>query len=129
MQTRIRNGFFPAVPVPMAYSGVVDDTAELSYIKWMTSHDITGVAVWAHTGRGLWLDDIQREKTARRWREHLGDKILICGVGSRDGSTEAEIVDEAVSMAKAAKECGADAVLAFPPSKLMKLVSALIRPR
>ena len=78
MEMQIRTGFFPAVPVLMDQSGVLDEAAQLQYANWLIAHDITGAAVWAHTGRGLLLSQEDRLKTAELWREQLGDKLLIC---------------------------------------------------
>lgn len=118
MEMQIRSGFFPAVPVLMDQSGVLDEAAQLQYANWLIAHDITGAAVWAHTGRGLLLSQEDRLKTAELWREQLGDKLLICGVGSAEGPSEKQIIVEALRMADDAKRCGADALLAFPPKGL-----------
>jgi len=54
----------------------------------MASQPIAGVAVWAHTGRGLFLGDEMARKVLRDWREKLPDKVIIAGVGSMDANLE-----------------------------------------
>jgi 4-hydroxy-tetrahydrodipicolinate synthase len=67
----------------------------------MSLHDVAGVAVWAHTGRGLHLTPEQRRVVLQTWRKALPGAVLIAGANS-------------VAMAREAKAGGADAVLAFP---------------
>ena len=62
---------------------------------------IAGVAVWAHTGRGPHLTRDQRRLVLDTWRSALTHKLVIAGASS-------------VSVARDAKEGGADALLAFP---------------
>jgi hypothetical protein len=49
----------------------------------MSSQPIAGVAVWAHTGRGLLLDDSTARRVMHEWRRVLRDRPLIAGVGPR----------------------------------------------
>ena len=48
----------PAVPVPFDAQGKIDAPAQERYARWMVQQPIEGVAVWAHTGRGLRLAQI-----------------------------------------------------------------------
>ena len=43
----------PAVPVPFDALGKIDALAQQRYAEWMARQPVKGVAVWAHTGRGL----------------------------------------------------------------------------
>ncbi len=50
----------PAVPVPFDAQGKIDAPAQERYARWMAQQPIAGVAVGAHTGRGLRLAQIER---------------------------------------------------------------------
>ncbi len=67
----------------------------------MARQPITGVAVWAHTGRGPHLSDDQRRVVLEEWRAALPGKVIVAGANGR-------------AMARDAKRGGADALLAFP---------------
>ena len=57
---RIVEKLIPAVPVPFDRDGRLHETGLARYAEWMATRSIGGVAVWAHTGRGLHLaaDDV-----------------------------------------------------------------------
>ncbi|HEX4633490.1 MAG TPA: dihydrodipicolinate synthase family protein [Gemmatimonadales bacterium] len=97
---RLEWGLIPAVPTPFRGREIADDALR-GYATWMAGQPITGVAVWAHTGRGTHLSAAQRRRVLQVWREALPGKIVIAGANS-------------VEMAREAKALGADAVLAFP---------------
>ena len=116
----------PAVPVPFTSRGKIDDAAQNQYIRWMARQRIGGVAVWAHTGRGLKLSDGQRHEVLAAWRSGLTTVPIVCGVGVPHGSrlptsagarTDAAIA-HTVRLARAAKEGGAAAVMVHPPGAL-----------
>jgi 4-hydroxy-tetrahydrodipicolinate synthase len=97
---RITGGLIPAVPVP--FRGTHFDTGgQQQYAEWMAAQPIAGVAVWAHTGRGLHLGPDIRRSVLDIWREALGDKLVVAG--AKD-----------VGMAIEARRGKADAILAFP---------------
>lgn len=93
-------GLIPAVPVPFRGAALATD-AQRAYAQWMAGQAIAGVAVWAHTGRGPHLSSDQRRAVLDTWRAALTDKVIVAGAS-------------AVSMAREAKQGGADALLAFP---------------
>lgn len=97
---RLHGHLIPAVPVPFRGSTVADDALE-AYARWMAGQPVAGVAVWAHTGRGLHLTPQQRERVLAVWRAAMPGRIIVAGVNS-------------VEMARAAKAGGADVLLAFP---------------
>ena len=47
----------PAVPVPFDRDGRLHELGLERYAAWMAGQAIGGVAVWAHTGRGLLLGE------------------------------------------------------------------------
>ncbi|HEX6971134.1 MAG TPA: dihydrodipicolinate synthase family protein [Limnochordia bacterium] len=119
---RLRGTLIPAVPVPRREDGTVDVDAQARYVAYMAARRVSGVAVWAHTGRGLHLDASQRAAVLRAWREGLGpDRVVIAGAGALpDRRLEPlarldRLLDESVAMAEHARELGADALLAYAP--------------
>jgi 4-hydroxy-tetrahydrodipicolinate synthase len=95
------------------------ERAHEAYVSFMSSQPIAGVAVWAHTGRGLLLDDETGQRVMRQWRQAVADKPLIAGVGARNRQTNPQEATSATfAMALAAAGYGADALLVYPPSWL-----------
>src|ERR1043165_4108789 len=80
LNSRFVGGLIPAAPVMFDREHRFHEAAHESYVSWMSSQAIAGVAVWAHTGRGLLLDDETAQRVMRQWRQV--DKPLIAGVGS-----------------------------------------------
>jgi 4-hydroxy-tetrahydrodipicolinate synthase len=71
----------------------------------MARQPITGVAVWAHTGRGTRLTPAQRRLVLETWRAALSaESVIVAGADSP-------------IMAREARAGGADALLAFPPPR------------
>ena len=119
----IGGGLIPAVPVPFRADGQIDAAAQERYVEYMAAQPIAGVAVWAHTGRGLRLSGQQRNEVLRSWRSGLGkDKVIVAGVGGTSGGAAdpSAYIDSAVAMAESALQGGADAFLVHPPSALGK---------
>jgi len=115
----IKNSIIPAVPVPFNEDGSINDKSQKSYVKWMDQQPINCVALWAHTGRGLFLSKEQREKVFNTWREGLSeDKLILCGVGAKniEGIDDEAYIDNAVDMAIHAKKLGADILLPYAPT-------------
>lgn len=135
----LSGGMVPAVPVPHREDGTVDVAAQDAYAAWMAQQPIAGVAVWVHTGRGLYLDRETAALVLKSWRTALGpSRVIIAGVGARPRirgrrrsarvtppadpqSLTAFVIDETLEMAGEAREGGADAVMAFPPTLLREL--------
>jgi len=106
LKTALAGGLIPAMPVMFDREGRFHERAHEAYVTHMSSQPIAGAAVWAHTGRGLLLDDETARVVMQHWRQGLPNKPLIAGVGAK------------LSMASAAAEYGADALLVYPPSWL-----------
>ena len=108
---------FPAVPVPFGRSGQIDEAALARYAAWMAEQTIGGVAVWAHTGRGLYLTDQERETVLRAWRRAMpAGRLVIAAAGAALGEPGvAEALNSARAMAWQAADLGADALLVHPP--------------
>ncbi|MDL4775408.1 dihydrodipicolinate synthase family protein [Actinomadura xylanilytica] len=113
---RLRGTLLPAVLTPMDPHGAVDHGALAGYARRIAAAPIGGVAVWAHTGRGLYLSDADRARVLRAWREATPLPI-VAGAGtprSLTGPSLAEAADATVAMAVRAAELGADAVMVYP---------------
>jgi len=117
-QCRVWHGLIPAVPVPFKAGRQIDEAAQERFVAYMARQPVAGVAVWAHTGRGLHLTREQRLQVLRSWARGLGDKqVIVAGVG---GSPEERAdfnsyINSAVAMAEDALENGAQALMAHPP--------------
>jgi len=123
----LKGGLYPAVPTLYnRKTGSIDKDANRRFAMNLRKKPIDGVAVWVHTGRGLFLSNEERHFILKLWREILPEKVIIAGVGSKMkkvkfGDIDA-YVDDAKAMAQEAKVEGADYLLAFPPTPLKKLV-------
>jgi 4-hydroxy-tetrahydrodipicolinate synthase len=114
----LRHGLIPAVPVPILVSGKVDQAAQDRYIAHMAAQSIAGVAVWAHTGRGLHLTPAARIEVLQAWKRGLRNgQLLIAGAGGslQDRGNPELYVQSALRMADDALENGAEALLAYAP--------------
>jgi len=135
----ITGGLIPAVPVPHRADGTFDAAAQDAYAAWMSDQPVAGVAVWAHTGRGLHLDRETAALVLSSWRVKLpAGRKLIAGVGARPRVRESRqkmritppadpqglttfVIDSTLEMATDAKAAGADALLVYPPTLLKDL--------
>lgn len=115
----LRHGLIPAVPVPFRASGEVDLDEQDRYIARMAAQPIAGVAVWAHTGRGLHLSAPVRNQVLEAWRRGLdANKLIIAGAGasSEQATDPQRYIASALRMADDALHRGADALLAYSPT-------------
>jgi len=117
LRARLRGGLIAATPVPFDADGKVHEAGQASYLRHMSAQPIAGVAVWAHTGRGLFLENELALRVLRDWREALPDKVVIAGVGSSDASLSGATA-RTIAMAESAAELGADALLVYAPTWL-----------
>src|SRR6185369_4723554 len=119
LKEKLAGGLIPAVPVMFDRAHQFQERAHASYVDYMHTQPIAGVAVWAHTGRGLHLTKDVARKVIEDWRRALPDKPLIAGVGA-DGEIydPLEATEATLLMAIRAVEYGADAILAYPPTWL-----------
>jgi 4-hydroxy-tetrahydrodipicolinate synthase len=119
LKTTLAGGLIPAVPVTFDREGRFHEAAHEDYVSFMSSQPIAGVAVWAHTGRGLLLDEETAQRVMRQWRRAVPHKPLIAGVGTRDKEANPQQATRAtLAMASSAADYGADALLVYPPSWL-----------
>ena len=119
LKATLTGGLIPAVPVMIDREGRFHQRAHEAYVAFMSSQPIAGAAVWAHTGRGLLLDAETARVVMQQWRRALPGKPLIAGVGARGKySHPGESTTATLSMASAAADYGANALLVYPPSWL-----------
>jgi 4-hydroxy-tetrahydrodipicolinate synthase len=116
LNATLTGGLIPAAPVMFDREHRFHERAHEAYVSYLSTQPIAGVAVWAHTGRGLLLDDDTAQRVMRQWRRAV-DKPLIAGVGARSKDAQ-EATSATLAMAHAAAEYGADALLVYPPSWL-----------
>src|SRR6266566_3474581 len=88
VRERLANGLIAATPVPFDENGKLHEAGHESYLRHMARQPIAGVAVWAHTGRGLMLEGETARRVLRDWREALPKTVIVAGVGSRDPNFE-----------------------------------------
>ncbi|MGN9164197.1 dihydrodipicolinate synthase family protein [Tissierellaceae bacterium HCP3S3_D8] len=119
VQDKIVGDIIPAVPVPFSKDGSIHLGSLKNYVKWMNEQPVNTVGIWAHTGRGLNLTVEQREVVFNEWRSGLDShKLILCGIGAniREGISDEEYIQEAVNMAKEAKELGANLIMPYAPT-------------
>ena len=132
VRRRLDKGLVPAVPVPFSSGAVIDLAAQERYIAYMKAQPIAGVAVWAHTGRGLRLSREQRLGVLRAWVEGLqggrkpNRRIIVAGVGgsSAEASDSQAFIQSALEMAREALAGGAHCLLVHPPGRFRNLPEA-----
>ena len=122
---KLRGGLIPAVPALFHKDGVAHRDAQQRYCEYMAQQDVGGVAVWAHTGRGLLLSSANREFVLSAWRRCMtSDRIVIAGVGAKvegrlsSPSSFQKFFEQTKEMGRHALNLGADAFLAYPPISL-----------
>src|ERR1044071_9798121 len=81
LKATLAGGLIPAVPVMFDREHHFHERAHEAYVSFMSSQPIAGVAVWAHTGRGLLLDNETAQRVMREWRQAISDKTLIARSG------------------------------------------------
>jgi 4-hydroxy-tetrahydrodipicolinate synthase len=89
----------------------------------MAAQPIGGVAVWAHTGRGLFVSEQDGARVLSAWRRVLpAETLLVAAAGARADRQRPDEVFAAVrSMARRAADLGADALLVHPPTAFREL--------
>ena len=117
VRERLTGGLIAATPVPFRADGKLHKAGHESYLRYMSAQPIAGVAVWAHTGRGLALDLETAQIVLRDWRDAMPEKLVIVGVGSHDAKPE-RATASTLQMAENASRLGADALLIYPPAWL-----------
>lgn len=100
--------------MPFDARGAIHWKAQERYTRWMARQPIAGVAVWVHTGRGLFLTSQQRADVFRSWRDALGkDRLIVTGVGAPKETLD--ITGASMRMGEEAVELGANAFLVYAP--------------
>src|SRR4026207_2301349 len=116
LKEKLAGGLIPAVPAMFDCAHQFQERAHASYVDYMRTQPIAGVAVWAHTGRGLHLTKDVARRVIEDWREALPNKPLIAGVGA--DSKHSAPTEATRPTAGDAAQYGADAFLAYPPAWL-----------
>jgi 4-hydroxy-tetrahydrodipicolinate synthase len=115
--TQLRGTVLPAVITPMDADGTIDQAALERYAEMLTGGPIGGVAVWAHTGRALYLPEPDRARILRTLRAATTLPV-VAGAGvpvHSPADTAPHAISATVAMARAAADLGADAIMVYPP--------------
>ncbi|MEM2240276.1 MAG: dihydrodipicolinate synthase family protein [Candidatus Bathyarchaeia archaeon] len=108
LESGLFKGLIPATVLPMDESFKIDEDELRSYIGWISSFRVSGLAVNVDTGEGPHLYFEEQLRVVEIYREEVKGRIpIVAGLSAR-------FTDEAVKHAKAFKEAGADALLVFP---------------
>jgi len=118
IHSRLDGSLIAATPVPFDANGKLHERAQAAYLNYLTKQPITGVAVWAHTGRGLLMDEKTRLRVLRDYRQALPSTLIVAGVGAPPNASLDEATTLTVAMAESAATLGGDALLVYPPSWL-----------
>jgi 4-hydroxy-tetrahydrodipicolinate synthase len=116
LRARLSGGLIAATPVPFDNDGHLHEGAHHAYLRYMAEQEVAGVAVWAHTGRGLMLDSGVARKVLSDWRAALPERIVVAGVGARHDARPEEATTRTIEMAELAATLGADALLVYAPT-------------
>ena len=122
---KLHHGLIPAVPATLSASGRVDAAAQRRYVAHIAKQRIAGVAVWAHTGRGLRLSREERIQILQTWCGGLGpEKMVIAGAGGslEHADNPTAYIDSALRMGAEAIENGARALLVYAPAPFRQVV-------
>jgi 4-hydroxy-tetrahydrodipicolinate synthase len=112
---RLAGGLIAATPVPLDADGKLHEIGHESYLRYLSTQPLAGVAVWAHTGRGLMLDQDTSGRVLHDSRQALPGKVVIAGAGSKHTSPD-QALASTMQMAENAAHLGADALLVYPPT-------------
>jgi 4-hydroxy-tetrahydrodipicolinate synthase len=114
----VEGRLIPAVPVPFDRDGRLHERGLEHYAAWMAGQPIGGVAVWAHTGRGLRLSDRDGARVLSAWRRVLPDeKLLVAATGAgANWQSPGDVLRAVRDMGRRAADLGADALLVHPPT-------------
>ncbi len=115
LRARLDGGLVAAVPVPLRADGRLHAGGHESYLRYMAAQPVAGVAVWAHTGRGLMLERETADRILSDWRAALPHGVVVAGAGSRHADDHARATADAFEMAERSAALGADALLAYAP--------------
>ncbi len=105
IRNRLRHALIPALPVPFTTERTIHRESHIRMAEYMADLQLAGIAVWAHTGRGMLMTSPERAEVLTHWRESLPNAVIIAGAGSH-------------AMADQARSLGADAILCHPPTHL-----------
>lgn len=106
----ILEGIYPIVPTPFRDDGGLDPPSIERLIAFMAERRVHGLAVLGALGEGHKLTEQERAAVIAAYRSQMPRGMhLIVGV-------RAPATDPAVSMALAARDLGADAILLGPPN-------------
>lgn len=117
-KNKLYGALIPAVPVPFKKDSSVDWESQAKYIDYLKAQSLKGVAVWAHTGRGLFLDRETRKDVLSSWRTSLPKNcFIVAGVGAKEDAalSDKKYLENAERMLRDALDGKADLVMPYAP--------------
>lgn len=119
-KSKLNGALIPAVPVPFKKDSSLDWESQAKYIDYLKSQPVEGVAVWAHTGRGLFLDPRTRKEVLSSWRTSLSKNwFIVAGVGVKEDAalSDKKYLENAERMLRDALDGKADLVMPYAPTQ------------
>lgn len=119
-KSKLCGALIPAVPVPFKKDSSVDWESQAKYIDYLKSQPVEGVAVWAHTGRGLFLNRKTRKDVLSLWRNAMSKGcFIVAGVGVKEDATlsDKKYLENAERMLQDALDGKADLVMPYAPTQ------------
>lgn len=119
-KNKLHGALIPAVPVPFKKDSSVDWESQAKYINYLKSQSLKGVAVWAHTGRGLFLDRATRNDVLSLWRSSLPKNcFIVAGVGVKEDAvlSDKKYLENTERMLRDALDGKADLVMPYAPTQ------------
>ena len=120
----LRHRLLPALPVPFTSDRLIHHDSHVRMGQYLSTTPISGVAVWAHTGRGLYLTEAERAIVLTHWRKSLPNGVIVAGAGGGGANILGDQPDSddlyfehTRMMAAQAKSLGADAILCYAPTR------------
>ena len=102
-------GSLVALVTPMRADGTVDERALAGFVQWQVAEGTQGLVPVGTTGESPTLSHDEHKRVVEVTVEAAGGRVpVIAGAGSNS-------TDEAIELARHAKEAGADAVLVVTP--------------
>ncbi len=111
---RLRGQLLPAALTPMHADGSIAVGDLERYAAALAGYG--GVAVWAHTGRGPYLNAEQQTAVLRTFRAAT-DAPIVAGIAPAAAEATADPAPHMLRMADRAAQLGADALMVFPPPR------------
>ncbi len=120
MEFKMREITILVPPALIRKNGKLNAEEMTRYYRWMAEHRISGLFLNGSTGEFTKLSFDEKVETVRIAKAAVGDSMILIA-GATEGS-----VEQAVKLAEAYKEAGADAIAIAPPYFFKMAQSAIV---